>query len=150
MRIAAPLLLFALFASPAAGLDLTGTWTGKFTCTEWDGSQSRFTEKDDVMAITQTGDLIAVDSLNQFSGAVLSDLRKPLAKGVVKMANCNTDNDPANGADELAVLKAKVNRDKGTGKLKGASVYTGVGSFGTCKWSYKLTDPADPGATGCN
>jgi len=149
MRLAL-LALHALgAAAPAAALDITGTWLGKYTCTEYDGTVTKFTVKGDVMAITQTGDVFAVDSLSQFSGVSIADAKKPLSKGEVKISNCNTDASISNGGDEIARLKAKVDRTKGKGKLKGSSIYTGPGWFGVCKWSYKLTSTTDPGATGC-
>lgn len=154
MAIRCALALAAASASaptlPAAALDLTGTWTGKYTCTEYDGERVRFTVRDDVMAISQTDFVFAVDSVNQFSGVAIPDARSPDVRGEAKLANCSTDDLVANGGDELARLKAKVDREKGKGKLKGISIYTGPGLVGSCKWSYKLTDPANPGASGCN
>lgn len=141
-------LVFAA-AAPATALDLTGTWVGKFTCKVYDGTLATFKVTDDTMAIPQVGDTFAVDSANQFSGVAVPDSRSPDKKGEAKMANCTTDNDPTNGGDEIARLKAKVDRAKGKGKLKGVSVFTDPGAFGACKWSYKLVDPSDPGATGC-
>jgi hypothetical protein len=143
------LALVGLAGSPAGALDLTGTWLGKYSCTEYDGTLSKFAVKDDEMRITQTGDVFAVDSQNQFSGVSLPDAKKPETKGEAKLANCTTDNVMSNGGDELARLSAKVDREKGKGKLRGSSIYTFPGGVGTCKWSYKLTDPANPNAVGC-
>lgn len=144
------LALAAAVALPAAGLDLTGTWTGKYTCTEYDGALTRFTVRDDVMAISQNGFAFQVDSQNQFSGVAIPDAKRPDTKGEAKLANCNTDHLVANGGDELARVKVKLDRAKGKGKLKGVSVYTAPGIVGSCRWSYKLTDPANPNASGCN
>jgi len=143
------LAFVGLAGSPAGALDLTSTWLGKYTCTEYNGTLSKFTVKDDEMRITQTGDVFAVDSENQFSGVSLPDDKKPDTKGEAKLANCDTDNVVSNGGDEIARLSAKVDREKGKGKLKGSSIYTFPGGVGTCKWSYKLTDPANPNAVGC-
>jgi hypothetical protein len=143
------LVVVGLAGSPAGALDLTGTWLGKYTCTQYDGTLSKVTVKDDEMRITQTGDVFAVDSQNQFAGVSLPDDKTPDTKGEAKLANCNTDNVVSNGGDELVRLSAKVNREKGKGKLKGSSIYTFPGGVGTCKWSYKLTDPANPNAVGC-
>lgn len=143
------LAALALAASPAAALDLTGTWVGKFTCTEYDGETSKFTVTDDEMRITQTGDSFAVDSLNEFSGASIPDARSPDRKGEAKMAKCSTDNLASNGGDEIARLKVSIDREKGKGKLKGVSVYTFQGGVGSCKWSYKLTNPENPNVPGC-
>lgn len=154
MRRGIALAFAALAASgaplSAVALDLTGTWTGKYTCTEYDGTLSRFTVRDDVMAISQSGFELAVDSTNSFSGVAIPDARAPEGRGEAKLASCSTDSLVSNGGDALARLKAKVDRAKGKGKLKGVSLYAGPGRVGSCRWSYKLTDPANPGAGGCN
>jgi hypothetical protein len=148
------LALAALAASgaplAAGALDLTGTWTGKYTCTEYDGTLSRFTVRDDVLAISQSGFELAVDSTSAFSGVAIADARAPEGRGEAKLAACSTDAAVSNGGDALARLKVKLDREKGRGKLKGVSLYAGPGLVGSCRWSYKLTDPANPGAAGCN
>ena len=150
--LAFALAALAASAAPlsAAALDLTGTWTGKYTCTEYDGTQRRFTVKDDVIAISQAGFEFAVDSTSALSGVAIPDARSPDTRGEAKLASCSSDALVSNGGDALARLKAKVDRAKGKGKLKGVSIYIGPGLVGSCKWSYKLTDPADPGAAGCS
>lgn len=142
-------LLFVLaFATPAGALDLTGTWLGRFKCTSYDGSKDSFTVTGDTLTITQTGDLLAVD--DNFSGFAIADAGKPLQRGEAMLGHCGTSNDPSVGPSEIARLKAKVDRDKGKGKLKGRSVYTDGGNqIGSCRWSYKLMDTADPDAPGC-
>lgn len=143
------LAALALAASPAAALDLTGTWLGKYACTEYQGETTKFTVTDDEMRITQTGDTFAVDSQNAFSGVSIPDLRRPDTRGEAKLANCLTDNLVSTGGDEIARLKASIDREKGKGKLTGVSIYTFEGGWGTCKWSYKLTSPENPNAAGC-
>lgn len=150
LRLAAlALALASLTASPAAALDLTGTWQGKYTCTEYDGTRSKFTVKDDVLLISQVADVLAVDSENPFTGVPIADEDFPETRGEAKLARCTTDNVVSNGGDEVARLQVKIDRVKGKGKLKAVSIYTFPGGVGSCSWSYKLVDPADPGAAGC-
>lgn len=142
--------LAGIAAPPAGALDLTGTWVGKYSCTEYDGTRSKFKVKDDEMRISQQGDAFAVDSENAFRGIAIPSARKPDTRGEAKLVRCSTDNVVSNGADELARFTAKIDRGKGKGKLKGTSLYTFPGGVGTCKLRYQLTSTEDPSAAGCN
>lgn len=140
---------------PAVALDLTGTWTGRFVCSEFDGAKGKFPE-DATLLISQNGNdlnILWVD-VGNYSGVAIPDQRKPDAKGEAKMVECDTDADMFDGYDELARLRAKVNRNRGSGSLKGESFYAPNAPVaglvaGSCKWSFKRTDTADPAAGAC-
>lgn len=144
------LALAVIGAARASALDLTGTWVGKYTCTEYDGSRSKLTVKDDELRITQQGDALAVDSENAFRGVAIAHAGKPETRGEIKLVRCGTDNVVSNGGDELGRFTVKIDREKGKGKLKGTALYTFPGGVGTCKLRYKLASTENPGATGCN
>ena len=155
-------LLFATIclAGPAwagapAGLDLTGTWVGGLKCTEFgeDGSSKFPTEVD--LEISHAGDDLAVDwvgTAGLYAGLSIPDPRDPTGRGVVSLVDCETDSDPLTGFGEMSILKAKVDRDRGKGILRGESNYTFIddGNFiGACKWKFKLVDTTDPVIAGC-
>jgi hypothetical protein len=133
---------------PAGAIDLTGTWTGSFKCSEFNGAKDKFPEPAQILRITQTGGNLAVDwvgSADQ-TGLAIDDVKAPDKKGEAALVDCETTADLATGYGEIALLKAKVDRAKGKGSLKGTSIYSPDGlAVGDCKWSFKLTDPTDPG-----
>jgi hypothetical protein len=140
------LLAAALLAVPAGAIDLTGTWEGTFNCTEFDGEKDKFSQKGEILLITQVGNVLNIDwSGSPIAGITIDDVKKPDEKGAAALVDCETTTDLTTGYAELANLTAKVNRPKGKGSLKGTSVYTQDGdSVGTCKWKFKLMNLADP------
>jgi len=151
-RLALLFSLLALGASPAAALDLTGTWEGTFKCSVFDGFKDKFKEPGEILRITQVGDDLNIEWLGTAdqSGVAIADLKSPDTKGAAALSDCETHADLATGYSEIAVLKAKVNRSKGKGKLKGTSIWSEEGAvIGDCKWKFKLVDPSDPGVLGC-
>jgi hypothetical protein len=156
MRVVILLAVSALLAAPAAAIDLTGTWEGSFKCAEFDGSKFKFKDTDEILEITQSGTVLNVlwtttsPDPTPIQGIAIDDDKKPDQKGSAAMIDCDTTTDLTSGYGEIANLQASVNRTKGKGKLKGKSIYTVGGDVvGECKWSFKLMDLADPGATGC-
>jgi len=149
MRLISLIVAATFAAVPAGAIDLTGTWEGSFSCSEVDsGVKFKFTLKGEVLFITQVGSALNVQNLGfaDIAGVAIDDASKPNEKGAVAMIDCDTATDPTTGYGELANLRAKVNRAKGKGSLKGTSVYTSSGdTVGQCKWNFKLTDTADPG-----
>lgn len=145
------LLAAAFVAVPAGAIDLTGTWQGNFNCTEFDGVKFKFSEKGQVLLITQVGSALNVAwGTNPLAGIAIADAKKPDEKGAAAIVDCDTTTDLTAGYAELANLQAKVNRPKSKGSLKGTSVYTGSGGYvGQCKWSFKLINLSDPGVAGC-
>ncbi len=61
MRFIPLLAAAALFAVPAGAIDLTGTWVGTFNCTEFDGVKFKYTYKDEILLITQVGNVLNID-----------------------------------------------------------------------------------------
>jgi hypothetical protein len=149
------LVAAAFVAIPASAFDLTGTWEGGFSCSEFfDGAKSKSSNKDEILEITQVGSILNVMWVGEgpLAGFALADAKKPDQKGAAALVDCATTTDLTTGFAELANLQVTVNRAKGKGSLKGTSVYTGLdGSnyVGQCKWSFKLVNLANPGATGC-
>ena len=147
----------ALAAGPAAALDLTGTWVGKFTCSEFDGAAQRFAETGEALRITQTGNDVNVEwvgvsaaGVATFTGTAIPDAKAPDTKGEAALLDCGSSADVLANYSEIVRLAAKVNREKGKGSLKGLTIYSPVGLVaGSCKASFKLVDPADPGVGGC-
>jgi hypothetical protein len=153
-------LAFGLAAHPAAALDLTGTWEGKFTCSAWDeGALFRFPQPGQILRISQTGSEVRVEwgdpnvltpVLIPISGVAIPDAKSPDTKGEVALADCETSADLVTHYGELARYTVRVNREKGKGSLKGLTIYARPTSeVGSCKASFKLVDPADPGVGGC-
>ena len=141
------LLAAAFVAVPAGAIDLTGTWVGTFNCSEFDGEKNKFSQKGEVLLITQVGNVLNIDwDGSPIAGIAINDVKKPDEKGAAALVDCETTTDLAiPGYAELANLTAKVNRPKGKGSLKGTSVYTQDGdSTGQCKWNFKLMNTADP------
>jgi hypothetical protein len=146
MRFISLIIAAAFAAVPAGAIDLTGTWVGTFNCAEFDGEKHKFSQKGEILLITQVGNALNIDwGGNPIAGIAIDDIKKPDDKGAAALVDCDTTTDPTSGYSELANLKAKVNRPKGKGSLKGTSVYTQDGSAtGQCKWSFKLENTADP------
>jgi hypothetical protein len=152
---------------PAGAIDLTGTWTGKFSCTGFDGRKFSFTQRNQNLRISQASDRkLWVEWFDEgalaakFSGFVLENSRKPETKGRAALADCGTQADITSGISELANLDVSVNSRKTTGSLKGTSIYTDQiddpdtpddnPEITQCKWSFKLTDTANPNVSpGC-
>jgi len=162
----APLTLAISFVSaPAGALDLTGTWSGKFNCSNFDGLKyNTVSDKKQTLYISQDGENVSVQWVDQanavtvtyFTGSVIAHESKPFSKGQVALADCSTGPDLNAYFSEIAKLSASVNRQKGTGTLTGTSIYSipesqeALKTVGQCKWNFKLVDPRDPGvAAGC-
>ena len=146
MRLISLIAAAAFAAVPASAIDLTGTWEGSFNCSEFDGEKHKFSQKGEVLLITQVGDMlnIAWDG-DPLAGIAINDANKPDQKGAAALIDCDTTTDPTTGFAELAYLLAKIDRLKGKGSLKGTSVLTGSGVYvGMCKWKFKLVNPANP------
>jgi hypothetical protein len=161
MRRSIPFVLaFGLAAHPAAALDVTGTWEGKFTCAESaEGELFRFPEPGQIFRISQTGNDVRVEwgdpnvaepELIPISGVAIPDAKSPDTKGELALADCETSADLVANYGELARYTVRVNREKAKGSLKGLTIFARPGAFvGSCKASFKLVDPADPGVSGC-
>jgi hypothetical protein len=153
--------IILLISLPARAIDLTGTWTGKFNCSGFDGKKFTFTQKNQSLRISQTADrklsvqwLDGADLAASFSGFVIENSNKPDTKGRTAIADCGTKADITTGISEIANLDASVNPRKGTGSLNGTSILTDqtvnpadpadLPAVTQCKWVFKLADTANP------
>jgi len=142
-------------AAPAAhAFDLTGHWTGKWTCKGFDGTKFKGINKESTMAITQSGTTIAADidgGLFSFNGLAVFDATKPNEKGEAVLVQCGTDNLPQSG-DQGEIMRAtvKTKLDSAKASFKSLSIFEdNAPEVGTCKYSYKRQDPNDPGVAAC-
>ena len=141
-------------ALPAAAADFTGTWAGKFKCTDFDGTPDKFTDSEQTLQITQTGTTINVQFVGVvlFTGLAFDDTKSPADKGQIGISSCDTHPDVSIGDAEIAVLTGSADAAKGKGSLKGSSIYTFVGDTtgeGSCKWSFKRISIDNPNIGGC-
>jgi hypothetical protein len=138
--------------SPAHAVDLTGTWQGAVTCQAFNGAYSKTKNADSTLLIVQAGGTFSarLDDELSFNGAVIDSTAKPTEQGEAAMNACSTDASPlADGDDEIARLKAKVNPEKGTGTLSGESIFGTTGMALTCKYKLKRTSTTPPKFAGC-
>jgi hypothetical protein len=147
--------VLAVLPTAAQAYDLTGTWTGKWTCKGFDGEKFTTENKTAVMRISQPGggNAIYVDLDNggfRYNGEAIPDTAKP-EKGDAVFIACPTDNDPLSGI-ESEMVRATVKTKAGTFKasFKALSIFEDefVG-VGTCKYSLKRTSTTDPGVVAC-
>jgi hypothetical protein len=143
-------------ATSAHAVDLTGTWNGKYTCTQFDGSSSKVTSPpDSVLLIDQTGAtlsaIIDAGSGGTYRGATIDATAKPDAQGEAVFNACQTDAVPfSGGTGELVRLKVKVDPEKGTGTLSGVSYFETQTYLLTCKLKYKRVSTAPTKFGGCD
>lgn len=153
MRALASLLFpWLLAAAPAYALNLTGTWVGGFQCSAYDGAPSTFPESEEILRITQAGDAVNVEwvGVSTLTGVAISDAKSPETNGEVALADCATGPNLLTSYAELVRLEARVDREKGTGKLVGVSISGPSGLvIEGCRWSFKLSDLPDPEVGGC-
>jgi hypothetical protein len=149
-------LALSLGAAPLHAFDLTGTWTGKIACKDFDGRRfgEKFTEL--ILHVTQTGDLLAVnlDDFDFYNGRAIPDAGDA-DRGEVVLSHCGTDDLPAQGTiGEIVRARVSSQPGSGAGRLKALSIFEGLTvqpapQTGTCKWSFKRTSTADPAAQPC-
>lgn len=149
-RFASLSLVIMFISAPAGALDLTGTWVGKFNCSNFDGFKFKTVDRQQVLKISQFGQkvFVAWDLVANFTGFVVDDLRKPNSRGQVALADCLTTSDLTANFAEMAKLNASVNRNRSKGTLTGTSIYSlpePPETVGLCKWHFTLTNTADPG-----
>jgi len=151
--VATGLVVSATWAGNAQAFDLTGTWEGKWSCKGFDGSKFKSANKESIMLITQAGDTVNVDVDGgefHYNGRAIPDDAKP-EKGEVVLAACPNDNLPGAGGEAetvRATVKTKLTTFKAT--FKAISIFDDdFPSVGTCKYTFKRIDAADPGVSPC-
>lgn len=151
---ACSLLVSVAIPSTGSAFDLTGTWTGSWSCQDFDGSKFKEGNGNSTLLITQNGNEIAAnldggDFL--YNGGAIPDAQKPDEKGEVVLIQCGTDNLPFAGPEaEIVRAKVKTKLAGGQGSLKGVSFFENdLVLLGTCKYNFKRQDVADPNVSRC-
>lgn len=142
-------VLVATSISPGAyAFDLTGHWTGKFSCKGSDGTKFSLGNKSATLAITQTGNTIAAFAGGfLYTGTQVPDAAKP-EQGEAVLFTCATSSTTGIGEIGRATVKTKIGTFKAT--IKATSVFaTNAPRVGSCKYTYKRIDTIDPGVGGC-
>jgi hypothetical protein len=143
-------VVLLLASSAASAVDLTGSYTGKLTCTGLDGTGNPVKEKNQasVMDVVQTGPdvFVTVDGL-PFEGAILNEVGKEDKEGTATVSACDNDGDPAARLEAMQ-LEAKVAPGSGKTTLKVDSVRGSGGGF-RCTGTYKRTTDELPEAGAC-
>src|SRR5262245_36331286 len=159
-------LASVLLSTPRAqSADLTGVWRGEQKCDRFDGVKFSTTFANDVMVISQRGDemnmaALLIDGAFQllYQGRVIQtrvidDARPPGNKAQAAFTECDTT--PTSPYQETG-RAAKVDvKPGGDGKFEATSVFLQLASedaptdTGTCTWTYKRVDTADPGVPTC-
>lgn len=145
----------AMHAAPAAAaIDLTGTWEGRWTCKDVTSGADTKPGGTLTMRVSQIGGDAqtsvewfgrdgAPHRSETFAGHVQELAAKP-GQGASTLVTC------ADGGYAEA-LSARVKVSASSATFKGSSAYEadGVTVGGTCKYSLKRTDGADPGVAAC-
>lgn len=144
----------------AQAFDLTGNWTGKWTCQGFDGTRFVSNNLTSTMAITQVGDTlyVSIDGGGfRYNGAAVSDTVRPAQRGEVALVACGTDVLPmADGEAEMMRGKVALKPTGAMGVFKGSSIFEGPATLdptppyvGSCKYVYKRVDQVNPNITAC-
>ena len=165
-------LSYAGTAPPAP--DLTGTWTGKFTCKGLSSAglilgAFTYADKAAILELTQTGtSLVAAFSssdpnfprgldADMCGGVAVNPTKPKQSRAGLVAAIPGAQPGDAFAVDFKTVKVSEANGKGVTGTLKGAGVLinfgNGVGgSSASCKWSFartSTTPPADPPTSSC-
>ena len=139
----------------AHAFDLTGTWVGTYACKGTNGEKDSYVS-DVVANITQAGTAIGANvtiagTPYKYNGIAVANTAKP-DKGDLMLVLCATDDDlnsgPFNAYDELGRFSVVTKPAKGTGAIKGTSLYSSPDpSAYTCKWKLKRTNTTNANVT---
>jgi hypothetical protein len=156
--VACALILSATPATSQNAPDLTGTWTGRWSCRSFDGAKFNEKKNPSTLRITQSGGTLAahIDGPQPpqffYNGALISDGRKPAHKAEVVLSQCGTDNQPVAGPTEAEIVRAQVKTKPNSAKASfvAASIFVNDGpTVVTCRYSYKRLETTDPGVVAC-
>jgi hypothetical protein len=150
-------MLLGVAVTPAHAFDLTGHWTGKWSCKGFDSTKFTSGNKGSTMDVTQVAGTfaIAIDAATDnftYNAVAIPDLNKPNEKGEVALLGCHVGTTlpapPLDGELVRASVKTKAN---GKATFTGTSVFAdNFPEVGTCKYSYKrVPGSADPGLAAC-
>ena len=154
-RFAVALVMVAAFYTPQAlaALDLTGTWTGTWTCKDVTSGAVTKPSGTVTIAVTQNGGDVNADvnwgsSQARFLGQVQELTAKP-GQGATTLIACGTT---AGSSVYGETLSANVKVSSSSATFKGVSAYEQAELLtvgGTCKYSLKRTATANPGINTC-
>ncbi len=156
IRAVAATLLLGVAVAPAHAFDLTGHWTGKWSCKGFDGTKFTSGNKVSTMDVTQVVGTFAVaidvatDNFT-YNAVAIPDMIKPNEKGEVVLVGCHTGTTLPAAPFDAELVRASVKT-----KLDGKGTFTGTSFFadsapevGTCKYSYKRVSTIDPVVAAC-
>jgi hypothetical protein len=150
LTVTAALALSAVAAPQARAVDLTGTWDGTLNCNAFDGRKltAKFSS---TMKILQTGPtaIMSLDDQDFYVGGTIDDDVKPDKKGEALFVACHTQAAPTDFGEIVRGQVATLGN--GTLTYKAASIFQGDGFdvFGSCRWTFKRTDPTPPDVPVC-
>ncbi|HEV8715586.1 MAG TPA: hypothetical protein VGX03_22510 [Candidatus Binatia bacterium] len=160
-RVISLIALFAwlsLAAAAAWAIDLTGTWEGTQVCQYFDGKSRVRNFPNDVMSISHTGnDFFFSTPLVDgavFHAQVIASAKSPANKAQVIFITCGTTE--ASAYQELGRAATLQVITHGSGaRFEATSNFfqtdpDGSRFMGTCLWSYRRVDTADPGVGDCS
>lgn len=147
-------LLSALTPLPASAFDLTGTWSGRVSCSGvLAGRKQMIKRAPSTLLIQQSAGVhISADGIF-YNANDIADLTRP-TRGELAVVRCGTSSNLSGGefGGEFGRFKVSTNPAKGTGSLRGTSIRTDIvlaSTVYTCKWSYKRTSLSVPPLDGC-
>jgi len=153
-------MVTATYASPAlAALNLTGTWTGKWSCKDVTNGAATKPGGTVTMTVTQSSADVNANlhrtladgsdgGSETYQGHVQEITAKP-GQGASTLVGCETHPGSTNYAETLSA-NAKVTLSSAT--FKGSSAYERAATptvGGQCKYSLKRTTTADPNVAAC-
>ena len=145
-------LILTGLGTTAQAVDMTGTWTGKETCTCFNDVAGKSTEhySDEVMKIAQDGTDLNIEAYGElFNGNVINDPKRE-HKGEASVIACNTD--PADNASFGELGRAKVSaKANGRGKMVINSLWTPQeNELCQCRARFRRVDLEDPEIGDCS
>ncbi len=155
-------LVLGVSAADAQLFNLTGHWTGTWSC-KGVANDGKFTiaNKTSTLDITQAGQTFAAtvdaaDPIGNFSFNLFAvpDIKKPDQKGEVIALGCALANTvPPTDVAEFARAQVQTKPNSFKASFKASSIFTdifnGDPEVGSCKYSYKRIDTNDPGVSNC-
>lgn len=159
LAIASP--LDANAGSTASTFNLTGTWTGGYSCKGIDaGAKTKLTVKPATMTITQLADVAALMHIettgagggHTYNGNLSASTDKP-GTGAATFVECATRSDFNDYDEVLSASNIKITPSaKNPAKAKfvaTSTVHSGTLVGAICKFTFERTSTDDPVVSGC-
>lgn len=151
MRAVAALVVLGMSAGAARAVELTGTWSGKIVCKDFNGTSTSKQVVTSQVTITQTGNSFNLQEAGfTYAGKVVSDTAKPTASGQASFILCTTT--PTNVALNESGTMTKISVKSGGARFSAVSLFSGAGGtdVGSCKWKYHRASVANPQVPPCS